>query len=56
MKIRLVTVLLLAVVSGGSVDLRADESVAAGRRKVYVLPIREEFNTQLVYLVRRGVK
>ena len=53
---RLITLLLLAVVSGGGLDLRADESVAAGKSKVYVLPIRDEFNTQLVYLVRRGVK
>jgi len=55
-KIRLVTLLLLAVVSGGGPDLRADESVAAGRRKVYVLPIREAIMPPLVYLVRRGVK
>ena len=56
MKIRLVTLLLLVVVSGGGVDLRAEESVAAGRRKVYVLPIREAIMPPLVYLVRRGVK
>ncbi len=36
--------------------MRADESVAAGRRKVYVLPIREAIMPPLVYLVRRGVK
>jgi len=54
--IRLVTLLLLAVVSASGFDLRADESAATGRRKVYVLPIRDEFNTQMVYLVRRGVK
>jgi membrane-bound serine protease (ClpP class) len=55
-KIRLVTLLLLAVVSGGGLDLRSDESAATGTRKVYILPIRDEFNTQMVYLVRRGVK
>ena len=55
MNIRLVTLCLLGVVSGAGLDLLADQSVANGR-KVYVLPIRDEFNTQMVYLVRRGVK
>src|SRR5204862_7747898 len=54
--IRLVTLLLLAVVSGTGFDLRADEVAATGRRKVYVLPIREDIMPPLVYLVRRGVK
>src|SRR5206468_10864121 len=45
-----------AVVSGGRLDLRADESVASGRTKVYVLPLREAIMPPLVYLVRRGVK
>ena len=56
MKIRLVTLLLLAVGSGGGPDLRADESVATGTRKIYILPIREAIMPPLVYLVRRGVK
>jgi membrane-bound serine protease (ClpP class) len=54
--IRLVTLLLLAVVSGTGLDLRADEAPATGKRKVYVLPIREDIMPPLVYLVRRGVK
>jgi membrane-bound ClpP family serine protease len=54
--IRLVTLLLLAVVSGTGLDLRADQSIDTGRRKVYVLPIREAIMPPLVYLVRRGVK
>jgi len=54
--IRLFGLYLLAVVSGGGLDLRADESVSGGRRKVYVLPIREAIMPPLVYLVRRGVK
>jgi len=45
--IRLVTLCLLGVVSGAGLDLLADQSVANGR-KVYVLPIRDEFNTQMV--------
>jgi membrane-bound serine protease (ClpP class) len=54
--IRLVTLLLLAAVSWGGLDLRADEAVASGKRKVYVLPLREAIMPPLVYLVRRGVK
>ena len=36
--------------------MRAEESPATARKKVFVLPIREDIMPPLVYLVRRGVK
>ncbi len=45
--------LLLALVGGGSFGWAAEESPA---KKVFVLPIREDIDKPLIYLVRRGVK
>ena len=56
MNIRLVALLLAAVISGGVPDLRADNSAAVERTKVYVVPVREDIASPLVFLVRRSVK
>src|SRR5439155_591736 len=51
-----VAVLLLAIFSADGLDSRGSETAESGRKKVYVLPIRENIAPPLVFLVRRGVK
>jgi membrane-bound serine protease (ClpP class) len=51
--------LVAAVLVGGLVtgaELRADAVLSNPRPKVYIVPVRDEVATPLVYLVRRGVK
>ena len=48
--------LLLAIFSADGLDSRGSETAESGRKKVYVLPIRENIAPPLVFLVRRGVK
>lgn len=51
--------ILLAVALTGLAapgGLRGAEALAAGAKKVYVVPIREDIMPPLVYVVRRGVK
>src|SRR5439155_17928213 len=56
MRFRLAVVSLLALFGAGEFDLRGNETAAAGQKKVYVLPIRDDIMPPIVYLVRRGVK
>src|SRR3989442_1639463 len=53
---RLVAVILLTFLLAGEFGARGSKSTGPGQKKVYVLPIREDINSPLVYLVRRGVK
>jgi len=45
--------LILTIATGGGM---AEDDKTAGRKKVYVLPIRDDIMPPIVYLVRRGVK
>lgn len=56
MNVRLATLLLFAVVSASHISAGSDEYATAPKKKVYILPIREDIMPPLVYLVRRGVK
>src|SRR5438045_1125336 len=51
-----IAVLPLTILLCGGLDLRGDETGGLWQKKVYVLPIRQDINSPLVYLVRRGVK
>ncbi|HXG47710.1 MAG TPA: hypothetical protein VNO52_08800, partial [Methylomirabilota bacterium] len=48
--------LWLCLASASVAAAAGDETVEAGRRKVFVLPIRDEIAPPMLYLVRRGVK
>jgi membrane-bound serine protease (ClpP class) len=54
--IRFVALLIVAALCEGALDMRADNSAAGGGKKVYVVPVREDIASPLVFLVRRGVK
>jgi membrane-bound serine protease (ClpP class) len=47
---------LLVAVSIPSLGAAADESLRAGARRVYVVPVRDDIAPPMVYLIRRGVK
>jgi membrane-bound serine protease (ClpP class) len=47
---------LLAAVISPCIGADTNENARAGSRQVYVLPVRDDIATPMVYLIRRGVK
>src|SRR5438876_12042 len=56
MRFRFVATLPLILFVSGGPGARSAESASPDQKKVYVLPIRDDIKSPLVYLVRRGVK